>query len=148
MVCTVVSEVGQAFLGIDSFLSSTSGEPKFPTPVTLHFLFIYARVGRLSSEQLRQWTSEQTEPTVIQKLAETLGLKEGVTSMRERHELAEERTQRCVNAQVMACHTLDKIASGGIHDHVGGGFHRYSTDYRWHVYATRGKDRGSVVLTK
>jgi uncharacterized protein len=25
------------------------------------------------------------------------------------------------------------MASGGIHDHVGGGFHRYSTDARWHV---------------
>ena len=27
--------------------------------------------------------------------------------------------------------TLDAIALGGIHDHVGGGFHRYSTDDRW-----------------
>jgi uncharacterized protein YyaL (SSP411 family) len=29
--------------------------------------------------------------------------------------------------------TLDRMARGGIHDHVGGGFHRYSTDARWHV---------------
>ncbi|KAM3588494.1 hypothetical protein VKS41_000938 [Umbelopsis sp. WA50703] len=29
--------------------------------------------------------------------------------------------------------TLDKIARGGIHDHVGNGFHRYSTDNKWHV---------------
>lgn len=27
--------------------------------------------------------------------------------------------------------TLDKMAAGGIHDHIGGGFHRYSTDARW-----------------
>jgi uncharacterized protein YyaL (SSP411 family) len=27
--------------------------------------------------------------------------------------------------------TLDKMASGGIYDHLGGGFHRYSTDERW-----------------
>jgi len=27
--------------------------------------------------------------------------------------------------------TLDKILSGGIHDHVGGGFHRYATDPIW-----------------
>ena len=27
--------------------------------------------------------------------------------------------------------TLDAMALGGIHDHVGGGFHRYSTDARW-----------------
>ncbi|MGE5460846.1 MAG: thioredoxin domain-containing protein, partial [Solirubrobacterales bacterium] len=29
--------------------------------------------------------------------------------------------------------TLDRMASGGIHDQIGGGFHRYSTDERWHV---------------
>lgn len=27
--------------------------------------------------------------------------------------------------------TLDKISQGGIHDHVGGGFHRYATDAQW-----------------
>jgi len=27
--------------------------------------------------------------------------------------------------------TLDKMAAGGIHDHAGGGFHRYSTDSKW-----------------
>ncbi|WP_299682383.1 thioredoxin domain-containing protein [uncultured Dokdonia sp.] len=29
--------------------------------------------------------------------------------------------------------TLDKIAYGGIQDHIGGGFARYSTDKKWHV---------------
>jgi uncharacterized protein YyaL (SSP411 family) len=29
--------------------------------------------------------------------------------------------------------TLDRMASGGVHDQVGGGFHRYSVDERWHV---------------
>ncbi len=33
----------------------------------------------------------------------------------------------------MATLTLQKMAAGGIHDHVGGGFHRYSTDARWLV---------------
>ncbi|MCP4070253.1 MAG: thioredoxin domain-containing protein [Hyphomicrobiales bacterium] len=28
---------------------------------------------------------------------------------------------------------LDGMIKGGIHDHVGGGFHRYSTDPEWHV---------------
>jgi len=31
----------------------------------------------------------------------------------------------------MATGTLDAMALGGIHDHIGGGFHRYSTDERW-----------------
>jgi uncharacterized protein len=33
----------------------------------------------------------------------------------------------------MAALTLDKMASGGMYDQVGGGFHRYSTDERWLV---------------
>ena len=32
-----------------------------------------------------------------------------------------------------AAKTLDRMARGGIFDHVGGGFHRYSTDARWLV---------------
>ncbi len=31
----------------------------------------------------------------------------------------------------MLTRTLDAMWRGGIHDHVGGGFHRYSTDERW-----------------
>jgi uncharacterized protein YyaL (SSP411 family) len=33
----------------------------------------------------------------------------------------------------MALSTLEQMALGGIHDHVGGGFHRYSTDDHWLV---------------
>ncbi|MCC7382029.1 MAG: thioredoxin domain-containing protein [Deltaproteobacteria bacterium] len=33
----------------------------------------------------------------------------------------------------MAELTLEKMAAGGLHDHVGGGFHRYSTDAEWLV---------------
>ncbi|KAK9808898.1 hypothetical protein WJX72_005964 [[Myrmecia] bisecta] len=33
----------------------------------------------------------------------------------------------------MAVTTLDHMAAGGIYDHVGGGFHRYSVDEYWHV---------------
>lgn len=42
---------------------------------------------------------------------------------------AEERA----SAAKMRTETLRKIADGGIHDHVGGGFHRYSTDATWHL---------------
>ncbi|MFB3894060.1 MAG: thioredoxin domain-containing protein, partial [Phycisphaerae bacterium] len=37
------------------------------------------------------------------------------------------------SAMEMAAHTLEMIARGGVHDQVGGGFHRYSVDERWHV---------------
>ncbi len=36
-------------------------------------------------------------------------------------------------ARSMALVTLRKMAAGGMHDHLGGGFHRYSVDGEWHV---------------
>lgn len=42
------------------------------------------------------------------------------------------RTDRADLAQ-MSLFTLDRMASGGIYDHLGGGFARYSVDERWLV---------------
>jgi len=36
-------------------------------------------------------------------------------------------------ASAMVARTLGAMARGGIHDHVGGGFHRYSVDAEWFV---------------
>jgi uncharacterized protein YyaL (SSP411 family) len=36
-------------------------------------------------------------------------------------------------ARTMLVETLARMAAGGVYDHVGGGFARYSTDARWHV---------------
>jgi len=36
-------------------------------------------------------------------------------------------------AHQMALWTLRKMAAGGLRDHLGGGFHRYSVDAYWHV---------------
>lgn len=36
-------------------------------------------------------------------------------------------------AREMALFTLRKMAEGGMHDHLGGGFHRYSVDTYWHI---------------
>ena len=36
-------------------------------------------------------------------------------------------------AIAMARRTLDRMADGGIHDQLGGGFHRYATDAIWLV---------------
>src|SRR4029078_2281301 len=33
----------------------------------------------------------------------------------------------------MLCATLDQMSAGGIRDHVGGGFHRYSVDRYWRI---------------
>ena len=37
------------------------------------------------------------------------------------------------SAMTMAISTLENMARGGIHDHIGGGFSRYSTDHKWLV---------------
>ena len=37
------------------------------------------------------------------------------------------------SARAMLLSTLEKMAAGGIRDHLGGGFHRYSTDRYWRV---------------
>jgi uncharacterized protein YyaL (SSP411 family) len=48
-------------------------------------------------------------------------------SIRTQGEPAGDRSER------MATATLDGMAAGGIHDHLGGGFARYSTDDQWLV---------------
>ena len=43
------------------------------------------------------------------------------------------RRTGAADALAMATATLDAMRRGGIYDHVGGGFHRYSVDERWAV---------------
>ena len=42
-----------------------------------------------------------------------------------------QRHNKDAGALDMAILTLKKMAAGGIYDHIGGGFHRYSTDKKW-----------------
>jgi uncharacterized protein YyaL (SSP411 family) len=52
-------------------------------------------------------------------------------------------------ALTMAERTLESMAYGGIHDHLGGGFHRYSVDARWHIphYEKMLYDQGQLLTT-
>ena len=43
------------------------------------------------------------------------------------------KTTHKKDARDMALFTLKQMAAGGMYDHIGGGFHRYSVDARWHV---------------
>jgi uncharacterized protein YyaL (SSP411 family) len=43
------------------------------------------------------------------------------------------KTESGKHALEMSLFTLRKMAAGGMHDHLGGGFHRYSVDAYWHV---------------
>ncbi len=67
-------------------------------------------------------------------------------------------------AREMVFHTLRMMAAGGMHDHLGGGFHRYSVDRFWHVphyekmlydqaqlavaISRRGRSTGSVLFAE
>ncbi len=44
-----------------------------------------------------------------------------------------ERVAQAENAQQMLVATLEKMSLGGIRDHLGGGFHRYSVDRYWRI---------------
>ena len=47
--------------------------------------------------------------------------------------LAKTQPAESAQARDMMIATLDAMAAGGMHDHLGGGFHRYSVDRFWHV---------------
>ncbi|HXV37420.1 MAG TPA: thioredoxin domain-containing protein [Myxococcota bacterium] len=55
------------------------------------------------------------------------------TSLPLRALLRHHRQARDPEALALVVTALEKMAAGGIHDQIGGGFHRYSTDARWLV---------------
>ncbi|PYK21607.1 MAG: thioredoxin domain-containing protein, partial [Verrucomicrobia bacterium] len=77
--------------------------PKFPRPVTLNFL--------------------------MRLYAQKVGHASGLPST----DKASETHALLSHALEIALFTLRKMAAGGMHDHIGGGFHRYSVDRYWHV---------------
>jgi len=80
--------------------------PKFPHPVTLNFLTrYYARRDR------------------------GIGL-QPMNSGKEHRPAADATAEQALGMIEL---TLRKMAAGGMHDQIGGGFHRYSVDRYWHV---------------
>ena len=62
---------------------------------------------------------------------------------------SEPATAEGQRAREMVFHTLRMMAGGGMHDHLGGGFHRYSVDRFWHVphYEKMLYDQGQLAVT-
>lgn len=65
--------------------------------------------------------------------------------LNERFPIGSDESEMASN---MSNETLRAIAKGGIHDHLGGGFHRYSVDRYWHVphYEKMLYDQGQLAL--
>ena len=66
------------------------------------------------------------QPSIINFLLR-MSVRHGLGATPETEETDRERARK------MALFTLGKMADGGMHDHVGGGFHRYSVDTYWHI---------------
>src|SRR5437764_1350565 len=79
--------------------------PKFPRPVALNFLTrFYARSRGTGFQPVSGDHRQDADATAAGKRALEMDL-----------------------------FTLRKMAASGMHDHIGGGFHRYSVDRYWHV---------------
>ena len=61
----------------------------------------------------------------------------GISFILKQAALAGPETERIdgeeLRSDEAALHTLEDMSRGGIYDHIGGGFHRYSVDTFWHV---------------
>jgi uncharacterized protein YyaL (SSP411 family) len=79
------------------------GAPKFPRETLLELLLVYLRDAS-PADPKSQISDSKTE----------------ISNLRSE-----------VRRRLL--HTLDALAAGGIRDHLGGGFHRYSTDAKWLV---------------
>lgn len=98
----------------DPIWGGFGGAPKFPRAPVFRFLFQAATVpGR---RNYLAGTGHAERKAQMGGAAETF--------------LSAEASTQAIE---MAVVTLRKMADGGIHDHVGGGFHRYSVDGRWFV---------------
>jgi uncharacterized protein YyaL (SSP411 family) len=82
--------------------------PKFPRPVALNFLTRFYARGR---------SGTGFQPVKGQ-------------SRSDHRQDADATAKRALEMDLL---TLRKMAAGGVHDHLGGGFHRYSVDRYWHV---------------
>jgi hypothetical protein len=87
------------------------GAPKFPRPAVFSFLF---RSTGAPAGKTGNWKPDAGETGIFSGIPGSPSGNAGV-------------------GVKMAAETLRKMAAGGIHDHVGGGFHRYSVDANWFV---------------
>lgn len=88
--------------------------PKFPEPSNLRFLLAKASLDVRSREGDQVEVEKPSDVAV-----EDSGTKPSQQSL--------------LTAEEMLLGTLDGMIRGGMYDHLGGGFHRYSVDQRWQI---------------
>ncbi|KAJ3089710.1 spermatogenesis-associated protein 20 [Quaeritorhiza haematococci] len=121
----------------DSTLGGFSGSPKFPTPVIFHFLLRFYRYTHIPTSLLESIpdmsSGELKRMKEVYQLTLPVGITEKSELVGEVRKACESKNKEAKKALEMVEFTLKAIARGGIHDHVGLGFHRYSVDKYWHV---------------
>ncbi|KAJ1649767.1 hypothetical protein IWQ61_009246 [Dispira simplex] len=139
---TVVDRAYRALAtSFDSKMGGFTRAPKFPTPVVLDFLLTLYQYRHLtlypSLDQLKKHTPEELQSIQARLLhtssSESSTVKSDDDLATQVYIQLRERQRQCDQALAMAHLTLHCITWGGIHDHVGRGFHRYSVDGEWHV---------------
>ncbi|KAJ3211649.1 spermatogenesis-associated protein 20 [Dinochytrium kinnereticum] len=123
----------------DDELGGFGSQPKFPTPVIFHFLLSYFGLMNVPEAVMKRIPVASIGE--LQHLASSYGVElpsedmsDRVDEMRSIVEKGLENRRAEANKSFkMVDFTLRQIARGGIHDHVGSGFHRYSVDKYWHV---------------
>jgi len=111
----VIQQSQQLTKIISSSLSHSAGDNKLPSTKVLHDAYLYYKSG---FDSLYGGLSQA--PKFPSSLPIRFLLRYHRRTMNE-------------DALEMAVFTLKRMAAGGIYDHVGGGFHRYSTDEAWLV---------------
>ncbi len=104
VLAPAVERLAQAF---DADWGGFGSAPKFPQPTLIDVVLRYVLQAQETSDPTNTAASEAAPGTATD----------------------DERA----SVLAMATTTLDAMAAGGIYDHLGGGFARYSTDVRWLV---------------
>jgi uncharacterized protein YyaL (SSP411 family) len=102
----------------DSEYGGFGPAPKFPMPVYHNFLLRYYARNRNPHPPSGHPLPDGRGPTAVDLLPPGEG---------------GQRPDEGAIALNMSLDTLRAMAKGGIYDHLGGGFARYSTDERWHI---------------
>jgi len=102
----IEAQISNSTLDYDAVHGGFGGAPKFPRETLLELMLV--SLSTASVETGAQWEGAQSTASLKRRPPEG------------------ERGR-------MVRRTLDALANGGIRDHLGGGFHRYSTDAEWLV---------------
>ena len=107
---------------VDALREYTASSPKDAAAGLEQIDACYNQLSRAYDDQLGGFGSAPKFPhPVALNLLFRIYARQGGVSRDGQHALA------------MSLFTLRKMAEGGMHDHIGGGFHRYSVDRFWHI---------------